>query len=110
MTTPTELMATFLVAARGLLTPNLMKYSADLDGDKILARIVVLNGISEDELDYLYEILGHVVGHIGGTADFELIRAETAQDAEATPERTILLYEAHAIEQDRMSRSRALYG
>ena len=107
MTTPTELMATFLVAARGLLTPNLMKYSADLDGDKVIARIVVLDEISEEELDYVYEILGHVVGHTGGTADFELIRVETAQDAEATPKRAFLLYEAHSIEQQRMMRVRA---
>lgn len=110
MTTTTELMATFLVAARGLLTPNLMQYSADLDGDKVLARIVVLNDIAEDELDYVFEILGHVVGHTGGTADFELIRVKTAQVAETTPRRAILLYEAHAIEQERTKRNQALYG
>jgi hypothetical protein len=107
MTTPIELMANFLVAARGLLTPNLMKYSADLDGDKVFARIVVLDEIGEEELDYVLEIAGHLVGHIGGTADIELIRVETAQDTEATPQRAFLLYEAHSIEQQRMTRFRA---
>lgn len=98
MTTPTELMVAFLSASQGKLTPHLMKYTADLDGEKVLARIVVLNGVGDDELDYVYDILGELVGSTGGTADFELIKAATVQDANATPERQWLLYRAHALE------------
>jgi hypothetical protein len=97
MTTPTEMMVAFLSASQGLLTPNLMKYTADLDGDKVLARIVVLNGIGEDELDYIYEILGNLVGDTGGTADFELLKVDTAEDAAKTPDRHWPLYRAHAV-------------
>jgi hypothetical protein len=98
MTTPTELMVAFLSASQGKLTPHLMKYTADLDGEKVLARIVVLDGIGDDELDYVYEILGDLVGITGGTADFELIKVATVQDADATSERHWPLYRAHALE------------
>ena len=98
MTTPTELMVAFLSASQGKLTPHLMKYTADLDGNKVLARIVVLNGVEDNELDYVYEILGDLVGHTGGTGDFDLIKVDTVQDADATPERHWPLYRAHALE------------
>jgi hypothetical protein len=98
MTTPTERMVAVLGASQGKLTPHLMKYTADLEADKVFARIVVLNGTSDDELDYVYEILGDLVGNTGGTADFELIKVDTVQDAYATPERHWPLYRAHALE------------
>lgn len=104
MTTPTELLVAFLSASQGKLTPNLMKYTADLDSEKVLARIVVLSGISDDELDCVYEILGDLVGNTGGTADFELLEVDTVEDADATPERHWPLYRANALELAREKR------
>ena len=98
MTTPGELMSAFLAASNGKLTPNLMKYTAALEGDRLKARIVVLNDIAEEELDTVFEILGDTVGHIGGTAAFDLVRASSVAEANSAPELPIKLYRSYSLD------------
>ena len=100
MTTLGELMIAFVAGAYGRLTPNLMKYTAELEGDRVQARIVVLDQISEAELDEVFDILGHVVSHTGGTADFDLIRASSVDEAYDDPELSIGLFRAYALERE----------
>jgi len=97
MTTPHELIIAFHSAAYGKLTPNLMRYTAVLDGDRIKARIVVLSLIGEEELDIVFEILGDVVGYTGGTASFELVRASSAAEAKADEGLPIGLFRSHSL-------------
>ena len=98
MTSSADLMSAFLAAAYGKLTPHLMKYTAELDGDIINARIVVLNEVSEEELDTIFEILGDTVGHTGGTASFDLVRASSKAEAESDPELPIKLFRACSLD------------
>jgi hypothetical protein len=97
MTTPAELKSAFLAAAQGKLTPSLLTYTADLDGDVINARIVVRDNISEDELETLFEILGDVVGHTRGTASFDLVRVPSATRAVLNGDLPIKLFRSSQL-------------
>lgn len=98
MTSPTDLKSAFLTAAYGKLTPHLLKYSADLDGQKVCARIVVHSEIGEDELETLFEILGDTIGHTGGTATFELVRVPSLAEAASDPELSVRLFRAFSLD------------
>lgn len=98
MTTHSDLMSAFLTAAYGKLTPNLMTYSAELEGNEIHARIVVLEDVNDDELDTVYEILGDTVGHTGGTARFDLVRVPSVEEARLQAELPIKLYRASSLQ------------
>lgn len=91
------LKSAFLSAAYGKLSPHLMKYTAQMEGDKVTARIVVLDAIGEDELDTIYEILGDAMGHTGGTAMFDLIRVASVSQAEVDAELPINLFRAYSL-------------
>jgi len=95
MTTIGDIKAAFLSAAYGKLTPQLMKYTASLDDSGLKARIVVLESIGEEELDTVFEILGDMVGHLGGAADFDLERVASRSKVEQSPSLPILLFRAH---------------
>ena len=97
MTNPADLKSAFLTAAYGKLSPSLLKYSADIDGQKVCARIVVHDDIGEDELETLFDILGDVMGHTGGIADFELVRAASLAEAASDPELTVKLFRAFGL-------------
>lgn len=96
MTAIDEIKSAFLSAAYGRLTPHLMKYTASLQGQQFRARIVVLENISDEELDTVLEILGDMVGHLGGTADFELVRAASKSEADQSLSLPIIL--AHSLD------------
>jgi hypothetical protein len=94
-----DLKSAFLTAAYGKLSPNLLKYSADLHGDSISARIVVLDAINKDELDTVFEILGDTVGYTGGSASFDLVRVPSPIDAASDAELPIKLFRSTLLDQ-----------
>lgn len=97
MTDYADIKCAFLSAAYGKLTPHLLEYSASLDGSQLQARIVVLDAIGEEEEDIIYDILGDIVGSVGGKADFELVRVSTASEADENPSLPILLFRAYSL-------------
>lgn len=77
-----------------VVTPRLLKYTAEITGDSIAARIVVLDTIDDAELDDVYDILGYVMAHFSGTAKFALVRVTTTLEAAADTDLPIVLYRA----------------
>ncbi len=90
-----HLKSAFLTAAYGKLAPGLLKYSARLNGGHhVEATIVVEETISDDDLETVLEILGDVVGHLGGTAEFDLHKLRGADLIDSVPDLPIKLFRA----------------
>jgi hypothetical protein len=94
MLTPENLKTAFLLAISYSVTPRLLKYTAAICADRITARIVVLDTIDDSELDDVYDILGNVMCHFSGTAQFDLVLVSSAFEASADAELPIVLYRA----------------
>jgi hypothetical protein len=93
-----DIQSAFVQASYGKLAPSLMKYSVATAGDRLMARIVVLESIDDEESDRVFDILGDMVGHLDCAADFELIKVATLQEAYDTLALPNLLFWAYRLD------------
>ena len=98
MLTPDTLKIAYMSAMPYVVTPHLLKYTAAIVDESIAARIVVLDTIDDVELDDVYDILGYIMAHFGGTAQFALVRVKSALEAAADTDLPIVLYRADLID------------
>jgi hypothetical protein len=93
-----DIMSAFVASSYGKLTPHLMKYSATFADGQLQVRIVVLQETTDEELDTVFEIQGDMIGHLGGTGGFEVVKAASVSEAKESPALPVLLYWAHALD------------
>lgn len=94
MLTPENLKIAYLAAMPYVVTPHLRKYTAAIAADSIVARIVVLDTIDDAELDDVYDILGYIMSHFSGTAQYDLVRVSSALEASTDAALPIVLFDA----------------
>ena len=77
-----SLKADFVGASLYKICDSLVSYSALIDGNTLLVKIVVADGISDTEEEHLHDILGDIVGNYDDVCgDFTLVKVDSARTA-----------------------------